>query len=161
MKTDRSAAFPTLLAAALAAHEVADNLLGQTDNQAGRKDKPGAEGWCANLRHVAAYHAVMAAMVGATVRVTRVPVSGRGLLAGFVVSAASHGFIDRRWPIRRLMAVTGSPAFAEMTITTSVPGMPWKPGLNRGDQAAHAGMLWLAALVATRLSRVRTTRDLW
>lgn len=151
MKTDRSAAFGPLLSAALAAHELADNLLGQTDSQARDKGKPGTEGWAADLRHVAAYHAVMAAMVGATVRATRTPVSGRGLLAGLAVSVASHAVIDRRWPVERLMTATGSRAWAEMAIKTEPHGTPWKPGLNRGDQAAHVGMLWLAALVATQL----------
>lgn len=130
---DRAVAFSTLLTAALAAHEVTDNLLGQTDDQAARKGKPGVEGWAADLRHVAAYHATLAAMVGATVRVIRLPVSGRGLLAGFAVSVASHAGIDRRWPVEKLMALTGSGRWAEMTIRTEPHGIPWKPGLNRGD----------------------------
>lgn len=149
--SDRPAAFAALLAAALAAHEVADNLLGQTDDQAAKKGKPGREGWYADLRHVAAYHATLAAMVGLTVRATRAPVSSWGLLAGLLVSMISHAGIDRRWPVEKLMAVTGSRRWAEMTIRTEPHGVPWRPGLNRGDQAAHTGMLLVAALVAVAI----------
>jgi hypothetical protein len=38
----------------------------------------------------------------------------RWALLGFVISATTHGFIDRRCPMRWLLRGTGSASFSEM-----------------------------------------------
>ncbi|WP_018504885.1 hypothetical protein [Parafrankia discariae] len=148
MTSARAGTFAALLTAALAGHELADHLLGQTDAQAAGK----ATSWAALGRHVGQYHAVLAAVVGVTVRVTRLPVSGRGLAAGLAVSAATHALFDRRWPVCWLMTHTGSPAYAAMTIPTHPDGIPYTPGQAAADSALHVACLWAAALAATALS---------
>ncbi|MEX5634963.1 DUF3307 domain-containing protein [Parafrankia sp. FMc2] len=152
---DRTSAFAPLFVAAYIGHQFGDHVI-QTDDQAGGKQKPGSSGWAANLRHVASYHAAVAVTVATTVRVTRAPVSGRGLLAGLALSAGSHALIDRGWLPERIMAATGSPGWAAMTIKTDPDGAPWRPGVNRADQALHVGCLWAGALLATWLSEKST-----
>lgn len=81
----------------------------------------------ANQAHCLTYHLTMAAFV--------LPVWhtwGTGL--AFLVSWASHGFIDRRWPVRWLLRRTGSPVFSELT---------W--GVIGADQALHVAILAMIA----------------
>lgn len=134
---DRPATFAALLATAAAAHNLADHVLGQTDAQAAAKERD----WAALARHVGAYHAVMATMVGLTVRGTGLRVSARGLAAGLVVSAGTHALWDRRAPVRWVLEHTGSAPFARQT-GAGINGM------YLSDQALHAGSIWLATLVA-------------
>lgn len=106
--------FPLLLAA----HLVGDFII-QTDAQALAKMKS----WRAMAGHVLTYHLTMAVLV--------LPFwHDRWTVLGFVVSAATHGLIDRRWPVRLLLRKTGSPSFAETTL-----------GMLAADQALHAVFL--------------------
>jgi hypothetical protein len=146
---DRRATFAALFATAYTAHQLADHVAGQTDAQAAAKARPGVEGWSALARHVSAYHAVMAGMVGIAARAVGLPVSARGLAAGLVVSAGTHALWDRRRPVVWLMSRLGSPTFAAMR----------SDGLNGaylGDQALHVACLWAAALVTVVVGAERT-----
>lgn len=105
-------------------HNLADHLIGQTDHQAGSKAAPSAtevadgvsprRGWGACLGHVAQYHMVMAVMLGLAWAVLPLQMSWAGLAAGLIVSAVTHAFFDRRWPVRWLLEHTGSPDFAKL-----------------------------------------------
>ena len=57
-------------------------------------------------------------------------------MLGFVVSAATHGFIDRRWPVRLFLSKTGSKSFAETTL-----------GVLAADQALHSVFLAFMAVL--------------
>lgn len=84
----------------------------------------------ANQAHCATYHLTMAAFVLPVWRTW-------GTVLAFAVSWASHGFIDRRWPVRALMRATGSAGFSEQL---------W--GVIATDQALHLTILALIAVVA-------------
>lgn len=134
--------FPLLLAG----HFLGDWVV-QTDWQAAEKawPPPGwtptaykqvtrqrrARSWRANQAHCLTYHLTMAAFV--------LPVWHTwGTLAAFALSWATHGFIDRRWPVRWLLRNTGSPAFATQM---------W--GVLATDQALHIAILGVIAAVAS------------
>lgn len=125
----------------LAGHLVGDWIV-QTDWQAANKAWPGPTyRWVnkphwnrsvrANQAHMLTYHLTLAVFV--------LPVWHTwGTLGAGVVSWVTHGFIDRRWPVRRLLEATGSSAFA---------AQPW--GVMVADQALHIAIL---AVIATAAS---------
>lgn len=120
-----SGLFPLLLAG----HLVGDWVV-QTDWMAANKAR--TDGLWAMLAHVLTYHLAMAAFV--------LPVwHTRGTALALLVSALTHGFIDRRWPVRSLLRMTGSPEFA---------GQLW--GVIATDQALHLSILCVIAAVAAR-----------
>ncbi|MFJ2198507.1 hypothetical protein [Streptomyces violaceusniger] len=65
-----------------------------------------------------------------------------GLAAGLAVSAATHAFFDRRWPIRWLLEHIGAKGFAEL----KAAGMN---GMYSTDQALHQTALLVSALLIT------------
>ena len=82
--------FPILFAA----HMLGDWVI-QTDKQAMAK----MASWRAMAGHVLTYHLCMAVLV--------LPFwHDRWALLGFVISASTHGLIDRRWPVRWLLRKT-------------------------------------------------------
>src|SRR5687767_11828595 len=113
----------------LCGHLIGDWVV-QTDWMAANKGVPSqASSWrrsmWANQAHCLTYHLAMAVAV--------LPLWHTwGTLLAFVVSWATHGFIDRRWPVRWLLRKTGSPGFAEQT---------W--GVIATDQALHLSILAL------------------
>ena len=114
--------FPLLLAG----HLLGDWIV-QTDRQALNK----TTSWAANQAHCLTYHLTMAAFV--------LPVWHTwGTALAFVISWVSHGCIDRRWPVRWLLAHTGSEAFAQQL---------W--GVLAADQALHLAILAVIAAVAS------------
>jgi len=119
------------------AHEFADHIAGQTDKMAANKAKPGWLGWSHIIQHVLAYHAVMVVMLIIVVAVFNLPITFLGFIAAILFSAITHGFIDRRWPVRWLLQKTGSANFAEMQ--TPVCGM------YQSDQSLHKLALWVSA----------------
>lgn len=127
-----------------AAHQVADHVFGQTDWQAAAKADRTFAGWRALAGHVLQYHVVMLAMLLAAVLVLDLRVTLPGVAAGLGFSALSHGFLDRRWPVRRLLDLTGSPIFARMTER----GMN---GAYLADQALHVACLWVSALMVVSI----------
>lgn len=113
---DRAAAFGATLAALWAAHDVADHVV-QTDHQAAAK----ATSWSAMAGHVGSYHAVQVASLLA-LRSLGVRPSWRRIVAAVAWSAGTHVFLDRRWPVRRALELTGSPGFARGVLT--IPKTP-------------------------------------
>lgn len=71
-------------------------------------------GWGSCLGHVAQYHLVMAVMLTLVWVVLPLEMSWSGLVAGLAVSAVTHAFLDRRWPVRWLLEHVGSKGFAEL-----------------------------------------------
>lgn len=122
-----------------AAHEVADHVFGQSDYMAANKAKPGREGWSANLLHIFDYHVVMFIMLMLAAAFLNLELSILGVTVGFVISAVTHAFLDRRWPVRWILEHTGSPKFAEMASPIN--------GMYQADQALHKFILWIVALV--------------
>ncbi len=142
MKAD-PLAFAALLPTLLAAHNVGDHVA-QTDHQAGLKTKD----WSAMAGHIATYQATQAVAVGAVLAATGLRCNRWGLLAGTVISAGTHAFIDRRWPVAETLGHTGSPGFADLTVAARRGTMkfPFPLGMYLADQALHHGCLLVAAL---------------
>ncbi|MFD6113960.1 hypothetical protein ACFWG0_28165 [Streptomyces yangpuensis] len=67
--------------------------------------------WGACLGHVAQYHLVMTMMLALVRAVLPLQMSFTGLAAGLAVSAVTHAFFDRRWPVRWLLGHVGSKGF--------------------------------------------------
>jgi hypothetical protein len=118
--------FPFLLVG----HLIGDWIV-QTDWQAAHK----TTSWKANQQHVLTYHL--------TLLVALMPFThwtwGWGhfdlhLLAALAFSWVIHSFVDRRWPVKRLLHVTRSPAFAETPL-----------GILAADQTIHIATLALMA----------------
>lgn len=126
--------FAVLLPTLLVAHNVADHVV-QTDHQALSK----ADSWRAMAGHVGGYQAVQVLAVEAVLAATGLRCSPWAKLAGALVSAATHAYLDRRWPVRAILEHTGSPAFAKLTTPIN--------GMYQADQALHHGCLLVAALV--------------
>lgn len=135
-------------------HNLADHVIGQTDQQAEGKAAPSAaevadgvsprRGWGACLGHVAQYHLVMAMMLALVWAVLPLQMSWTGLAAGLALSAVTHAFFDRRWPVRWLLQHIGSKSFAEL----KAAGMN---GMYLTDQALHQTALLASALLITLL----------
>jgi hypothetical protein len=67
--------------------------------------------------------------------------TGWGLVAGLGFSAATHGLLDRRWPVRAVLHLTRSAKFAEAQSPVC--------GMYTADQALHQlALLGSALLVA-------------
>lgn len=124
---------------ATVAHGIADHVLGQSDKIAENKVKEGRVGWSHILQHVFQYHIVMVVMLLIVIAVFHLPVTFLGFVSAIVFSAVTHGFIDRRWPVRWILQKTGSPKFAEMQ--TPICGM------YVADQELHKVALWIAAIL--------------
>lgn len=111
---------------ALMGHLIGDWIV-QTDDQAARK----MSSWAAMGRHVLTYHLVLAALLW--------PVLAPGALGiVLVVSASTHAFLDRRWPVRWLMRATGSSAFSETAL-----------GVLMTDQVLHVSILFAVLMTVT------------
>ena len=123
-----------LLPTLWAAHNVGDHLI-QTDHQAARK----ATTWSAMAGHIGGYQTTQAVAVGAVLVATGLRCNRWALLTGAVFSAGTHAFIDRRWPVLKLLQRTGSAGFADLTTPINGP--------YQADQALHHGCLLIAALV--------------
>lgn len=131
--------FGAVLATLTAAHNLADHVL-QTDHQAG--GKAAATGWVGPMAgHVAGYHAAQVVGLVVADRVLGLGLRPGRVAAAVALSAGTHAFLDRRWPVRWVLRHTGSPAFADLTTPINGPYV--------ADQALHHAVLWLAALIAT------------
>jgi len=114
-----------LLPLVLVGHLLGDWIV-QTDAQAEWK----AVSWAAMGRHMLGYHLTLGIAAGVVLG------PSVELLVLLVVSTVTHGFIDRRWPVVRLLRATGSPWFAEQ---------PW--GVLCADQALHLSILCVLVAV--------------
>ncbi|MER5353123.1 DUF3307 domain-containing protein [Kitasatospora sp. NPDC002551] len=140
-----AAVFAATFAVLFVSHVWADHCW-QTDKWAAAKGRPDpaadgpstAESWRALLAHLAVYHLVMGGMLVLTAALLDLPVGWPGVAAGLVFSAVSHGFWDRRWPVRAWMVRTGSAEFAKNP-----------QGRYAVDQAHHVFCLWISALLIT------------
>lgn len=124
----------TVYAALMGGHDVGDHIV-QTDHQAASKAGPGAVAYRALAGHVGGYTLTQAAALA----VVGVPLLRWRTVAGLAFSAATHAFIDRRWPVREILRRTGSPGFA--ALQTPINGM------YVSDQALHHGCLLIAARI--------------
>lgn len=133
------AEFTALGFTALVAHNLADHVLGQNDQQAANKAKPGRVGWSHVLQHVLAYHIILATMWLVTMAVFDLSVGATGFIVALLFSAVTHALLDRRWPVRWILEKTGSPEFAKMQTPINGP--------YQADQALHEGALWISVLL--------------
>jgi hypothetical protein len=85
---------------------------------------------------VARYHLIMAALL--LVPLLRDGWPAWRALVTLAVSAGTHALIDRRWPVRGLLRVVGSPGFATLE---------W--GVIAVDQALHLSILAMLAVALT------------
>jgi hypothetical protein len=113
----------------LTSHLLGD-WVAQSDWQATNKTRS----WAALAAPVAGYHLVMGLLL--LVPVLRDSWPAGKALAVLAVSAATHAFIDRRWPVRALLRIAGSPGFATIE---------W--GVIAVDQALHLSILAMLAVL--------------
>lgn len=132
------ATFGVALLALLIGHQVGDHIA-QTDRQATHKADGGWAGVRAMAGHLAGYHLTVAAVLAITAYTLDLPLSATGLAAGFGFSLVTHAVLDRRGPVRQILRMTRSPAFADQDTPVS--------GMYVADQALH----WLALLVSALL----------
>lgn len=124
-----------------AAH-VADHWV-QTGHQAAHKADAGLAGHRAMAGHVASYAATQALALVAADRLLGMGLRPSRMAAAVAVSAATHWFIDRRWPVRKLAEALGKEEFYRA-------GEVCGSGAYVLDQAAHHLMEGIAAVVAAR-----------
>jgi hypothetical protein len=135
--------FAAAFVALYAAHMVGDHVL-QTDRQA--RGKAADKGWAAPMAgHLATYLAAQFLALFAVAHIAPFPATNLGVACGLGFSAATHGLIDRRWPVRWLLEHTGSRDFARLTSN----GLN---GMYLCDQSLHIGCLFAAALIVGGLS---------
>ena len=125
-----------------ASHQLGDHVF-QTDRQAA--GKAASKGWVGAMAgHLLGYGLCQLGAL-ALVGLVGTPLSMTGIGVGVAISLVTHGVSDRRWPVRLLLEVTGSPKWA--TITAG--GLN---GMYLADQALHVGCLFGAALAVAVLS---------
>ncbi|MFH8888681.1 DUF3307 domain-containing protein [Streptomyces sp. NPDC017949] len=114
-------------------HLLADYPL-QTDHQAAHKAGCGRTGWTANLAHAATHVLTCGFLlaVGSLLLGWHLPLVPAA--AAVVWIGASHGFIDRRWPVAAWMRIARQQGWAA------------HGGAAHVDQTAHVLALTLAAL---------------
>ena len=112
-------AFPLVLTG----HLVGDWIV-QTDWQAANK----MTSWKANQQHMLGYHVTLVALA-------LLGMAWPAALTLGGISWLTHSIIDRRWPVIRLMQVTGSRPFSQTTF-----------GVIAVDQALHLSILSLAVV---------------
>jgi hypothetical protein len=85
-------------------------------------------------RHLRRYHLVMGALL--LIPLLRDGWPAWKALLIVTMSAATHALIDRRWPVRALLRMAGSPGFATVD---------W--GVIAVDQALHLSILAMLAVL--------------
>ncbi len=123
-------------------HELGDHIL-QTDYQAENKAKPGRVGWSAMIQHIFSYHVAMVISLLLVIALFDLPVSALGFICAVTFSAVTHAFIDRRWPVKKLLEMTGSPRFA--VLQTPINGM------YLSDQTLHKVALGVSCILLALL----------
>jgi hypothetical protein len=150
--TSPGARFAATFVALLAAHQVAD-YWAQTNSQAANKGRHGnpadnTAGRIACLGHVATYTVISAATVGAANRALRLGANWRGILAGQLVSSATHYFADRRFTLRALAARAGRLEFYDSGVGLATGGAAM-------DQSWHLSWLAASAIATATVSTPR------
>ncbi len=130
-----------------AGHMIGDHIV-QTDWQAANKAGKGRDAARAMAGHIGGYVAAQTVAL-VVVMAAGTPVTFAAALAGLAFSAATHAFIDRRWPVQWILHRTGSRNFAGLTTY----------GLNGAylaDQALHIGCLFISAAITAAVTAVMT-----
>ncbi|MFC8538045.1 DUF3307 domain-containing protein [Streptomyces sp. NPDC057249] len=127
--------FASLFILLYGAHLVSDYAL-QTDWQSEHKALRSLAGWRALLSHAGTHVAASAAALGAGAALLELPLPLPGTVGLLAWVGVSHGFIDRRWPIRWWMENTGSSDFFQ------------RGGAPFVDQAAHITALLIGSMAA-------------
>lgn len=138
----QAAQFSAVFIALFVGHHLGDHVA-QTDWQATRKHGAGWPAARAMIGHLINYHLCIAAALLSLV-VIDVPLRPAGLAVTLTWSVVTHGFLDRRWPVRWVLRRGRSPRFAE----TAGGGMN---GIYLADQSLHLGCLFIGALLASAL----------
>ncbi|WP_427896733.1 transcriptional regulator (plasmid) [Kribbella sp. GL6] len=125
--------FSAVGVALYAVHAVADHWV-QTNGQATRKGRRAPEGVQACLAHVATYTLATAGIVALVWIVFALPINPAGFVAGQVISAGTHYWADRRYPLAWLARVVGKEDYY------ASPG-----GAYQLDQSWHLGWLLVVA----------------
>ncbi|MFD6180075.1 DUF3307 domain-containing protein [Streptomyces goshikiensis] len=125
--------FATIFVLLYVAHLIADYAL-QSDHQSAHKMEKSREGWIANLGHAGTHTVTTAAALALGVGLLDLTVSLPAAIAALVWITASHGFIDRRWPVAAWMRIARQPKWAAAG------------GAAHVDQTAHVTCLLIAAL---------------
>lgn len=105
MRNTAANAAATLAALRVAAH-VADHWF-QTGHQAAHKADAGIDGHRAMAGHVASYAGSQAVVLIAADKLLGMGLKPSRIAAAVAVSAATHWFIDRRWPVRKASELLG------------------------------------------------------
>jgi Protein of unknown function (DUF3307) len=121
------------------AHQLADHWL-QTERQATRKGGPGWPAARACLAHVLTYHLTCAAFLALAAWLLAMPVSIPWAAGGLFVSAWTHYFADRRWPLMRVAEKLGKGDLWWL-------GDRYFGGSYVLDQSWHVTWLFVAALL--------------
>jgi hypothetical protein len=139
--TSHAATAAVAYAALRTAAHVADHWF-QTGHQAAHKADAGIAGHRAMAGHIASYAGAQAVALVAVNKVLDAGMTSRGIATAVTLSAATHWFIDRRWPVRRLAEAMGKSDFHAL-------GGPLG-GAYILDQSAHHLMEGVAAVLAGR-----------
>lgn len=132
-----AAVFAASFAALYASHQVGDHIA-QTHAQS--LGKAADKGWLVPmLGHLATYTSCQLVALAALAFVGA-PIGFWPGAAGIAFSVLTHGFIDRRWPVRWLLEHTGSREFAQLA-GCGINGM------YLADQSLHCAMIFVAALI--------------
>jgi hypothetical protein len=162
MKNQAGNAAAALAAMRMAAH-VADHWL-QTGHQALHKADSGLDGHRAMAGHVASYAGAQAVALVAVNGLLGMKLKPSRIAAAVALSGATHWFIDRRWPVRKLaeaLGKTGCKRDGRCADPEHAPDGSECDGGFHGlggplggayilDQSAHHLMEAVAAVVAAR-----------
>lgn len=110
------------IAAVLVGHLIGDWIV-QTDYQAANK----MFSWKTNQQHMLGYHITLFAFIALSMPL-------RATLVVILISWVTHSFIDRRWPVKKLMKLTQSYPFSQTLF-----------GVIVVDQALHLSILLIMA----------------
>ncbi|GAA3384472.1 DUF3307 domain-containing protein [Streptomyces racemochromogenes] len=126
--------FATIFVLLYVGHLLADYPF-QTDHQAKHKAGCDRTGWTANIAHAATHVLLCGAALGlGALLLDDVTLSASPTAAALLWIGATHGFIDRRWPVARWMKLARQEGWAQ------------HGGAAHVDQTAHVSALLLAAL---------------
>lgn len=145
-----------------AAH-IADHWF-QTSHQAAHKADAGAMGHRAMAGHIASYAGAQAVALVVADRLLDMRLKPGRIAAAVAVSAATHWFIDRRWPVRKLAEAIGATGCQRdqrcADVTHPLDGSDCDGGFHGLggplggayvlDQSSHHLMEAVAAVVAAR-----------
>jgi hypothetical protein len=153
------ATFAAVLMTLYIAHSVGDQWV-QTHAQALAKGTPGWTGRVMCAGHVATLTLTKMAILGSVATIIHLPLSGRGVIVGLGVDAASHYWADRRTTLAKLATRLGKGEYAGLgtaahplhpVTADGSPAVTLGTGAYQLDQSWHHAWLLVAALIITVL----------